>query len=458
MKCPNPACTAVLPTDAAFCPKCGTKVASPARQQAWQGAGAPTISGLSTIVPESLLDRRAALSLEPGSLFADRYLVQRHVGTGGMGVVYVAKDRNTGEDIALKLLHPDLVEGEEAMQRLVAEGVTARKIRHPNVVAVYDIGQVDGQPFLAMEYVAGGTLRGWLSRTIQAGREVPVATAVGITKAILAGLGEAHRMGVIHRDLKPENVLLVGDPFEGDFRLKVLDFGIARAVGLATPSSNASTLGTVLYMAPEQRTTAQTAGPAADLYSVTAMLFELLLETPPQGSFEPPSRMRGDVPAALDAVIERGLKLRARDRFPSAEEYSAALDQAMAAPRVEPKPAAASPKPAAVSAELPPVFNYLPRDVPIVQLYKWWKTRSPQPAQPWSIPAPPPPQAQPVPPIKRKRSWRRWALIVFAFFMVLGAIGKMQEDRDRDRDRNHFPASVGWKPYYGTGSGTGTGP
>jgi serine/threonine protein kinase len=447
MNCQNPACSAVLPAGAAFCPKCGKEAPGPDRQQARQGAGAPTISGLSTIVPESLLDRRAALALEPGSLFADRYLVQRHIGTGGMGVVYVAKDRNTGEDIALKLLHPDLVEGAEAMQRLVAEGVTARKIRHPNVVAVYDIGQVDGQPFLAMEYVGGGTLRGWIGRAIQAGREVPVATAVGITKSILAGLAEAHRMGVIHRDLKPENVLLAGDPFQGDFRLKVLDFGIARAVsggGVATPGSSAGTVGTLLYMAPEQRTAAQTAGPAADLYSVTAMLFELLLETPPQGSFEPPSRMRGDVPTALDAVIERGLKLRARDRFPSAEEYSAALDQAMAAPRPEPKKAAPPPDPVPRTTELPPPFNYLPSNSGAVLAYKWWKQRAAQPAQPWSMP--PPVQPQPVQPFRKKRSWRRWALIVFAFFMVLGAIGKMQEDHDRYRNR--FPmnaAPAGWK-------------
>lgn len=332
MNCSN--CNAPLPSDAAFCSNCGTRVQASPSADAGMSAGVRTVSNLGTMVPTELLDRPAAQVLAPGALFADRYVVERQLGAGGMGVVYVAKDRNTSEDVALKLLHPGLLSGPNAMKRLVAEGVTARQIRHPNIVAVYDIAQAGGQPFLTMEYVKGGSLRNWLKSAMRSSQEVPVATAIGIVKAILAGLAEAHRMNVVHRDLKPENVLLMGEPFQGDYRLKILDFGIAKAMSATGPvtTTSAGALGTPLYMAPEQRTAPDTVGPSADLYSVSVMLYELLMENPPQGLWEPPSKSRNNVPPALDAVIERGLKTRARDRFQSADDYAAALDAAEKAP------------------------------------------------------------------------------------------------------------------------------
>jgi serine/threonine protein kinase len=220
------------------------------------------------------------------------------------------------------------------MKRLVTEGVTARQIRHPNIVAVYDVAQLDGQPYLTMEYVKGGTLRTWMVNAIRSGQETKLETAIGIVKAILAGLAEAHRMGVVHRDLKPENILLCGDPAQGDFSLKILDFGIAKAVDSATLASSGSgsssgSVGTPLYMAPEQKTAPDTVGPAADLYSVSVILYELLMEALPQTRWEPPSEHRADVPQAIDGVIEKGMMTRARSRFQSASEYVAALDQAL---------------------------------------------------------------------------------------------------------------------------------
>ena len=191
MNCSN--CGTSMPADAEFCPNCGQSVKAKATKRPVGG----TSSGLGTIAP--MRESRASV-LEPGTRFAERYEVIRKLGEGGMGVVYVARDTNTGEEMVLKLIHPDLVTGEEAVKRLMAEGLMARQIRHPNIVAVYDVSQYNGQPYFTMEFVKGGTLRSWLVNGISAGREVSLQTAGGLMKSMLAGLSEAHRMGVVHRD------------------------------------------------------------------------------------------------------------------------------------------------------------------------------------------------------------------------------------------------------------------
>jgi serine/threonine protein kinase len=327
MNCPN--CNAQIQGEAAFCPSCGSRTDPPPGDRF---AGA-TYSGLETIAP--MRETRAS-TLEPGTRFANRYEVIRMLGEGGMGIVYVARDTNTGEEMVLKLIHPDLVAGERAVKRLMAEGLTARQIRHPNIVAVYDVSLHDGQPYFTMEYVRGGTLRSWLVNGISAGREVPLRTAAGLIKTMLAGLAEAHRMGVVHRDLKPENVLLCGNPDEGNFDLKILDFGIAKAVG-ATPSQRTGgPIGTPIYMAPEQMTSAEAVGPPADMYSLSVMLYELLMDAPPQARLEPVSKHRRDVPKSVDDLLEKGLSARPRSRYSSAAEFAAALDTAVAG--VAPQP------------------------------------------------------------------------------------------------------------------------
>ena len=327
MNCAN--CKQPLPDDAAFCPNCGANPrAAPPRRPA-----GGTYSGLGTIAP--MRESRATV-LEPGTKFAERYEVIRKLGEGGMGIVYVAKDSNTGEEMVLKLIHPDLVTGEEAVKRLMAEGLTARQIRHPNIVAVYDVAQYNGQPYFTMEFVRGGTLRSWLVNNISAGREVSLETAAGIMKSMLAGLGEAHRMGVVHRDLKPENVLLAGDPDAGDFNLKILDFGIAKAIGAAPATrSGGGPIGTPIYMAPEQMTSADAVGPQADIYSLSVMLYELLMEVPPQGRWDAVSKSRRDVPASIDALLEKGLSARPRNRQASAADFGTELTAALG---VKPKP------------------------------------------------------------------------------------------------------------------------
>lgn len=338
MNCAN--CKAPIPADAAFCPNCGTK---PGANTPNRPAGG-TYSGLGTIAP--MRESRATV-LEPGTRFAERYEVVRKLGEGGMGIVYVATDTNTGEEMVLKLIHPDLVTGEEAVKRLMAEGLTARQIRHPNIVAVYDVAQWNGQPYFTMEFVRGGTLRSWLINGISAGREVSLNVATGLMKSMLAGLAEAHRMGVVHRDLKPENVLLSGDPDAGDFNLKILDFGIAKAIG-GTPtvrSGGSGPIGTPIYMAPEQMTSADAVGPPADIFSLSVMLYELLMDAPPQARWEPVSKNRRDIPRAVDDLLEKGLSARPKSRFATAAEFEKALDAATGSVRPTPVPDPLPPQP-----------------------------------------------------------------------------------------------------------------
>jgi serine/threonine protein kinase len=354
MKCSK--CQADLSATASFCPNCGASTTA--------SSGPKTFSGLNTVAP---MREHTSSVLEPGTRFDERYQIIRKIGEGGMGIVYVAKDANTKEEVVLKLIHPDLVAGEEALNRLMAEGLTARQIRHPNIVAVYDVSLCDGQAYFTMEHVRGGTLRSWMNSATRSGTEISVQAAAGIMKSMLAGVSEAHRLGFIHRDLKPENVLLNGDPESGDFGLKILDFGIAKAIGDVSVARGPA--GTPPYMAPEQVTSPDAVGPAADFHALSVILYEMLMEAPPVGRWEPVSTSRRDVPKAIDELLEKGLSVRPRSRFASAADFSAAIDAAVKGVRPEP-----------VTPEPPPRPTPPPPPIPV-------------PPSPPPIPTPPGPSA-----------------------------------------------------------------
>lgn len=314
-------CDTQLPADAAFCPECGTRL-----EAALEAPALATLGGLSTIGEESTRGRRSeAPTLEPGTRLADRYVIGARIGAGGMGVVYRARDEVTEREVALKLIRPERVDGPGEVERLVAEGVTARDVRHSNVVAVYDVGVAEGQPYLSMELVEGRSLRAWHREMRAAGKDVPYPVVRRIVLELLGGLEAAHAAGVIHRDLKPENVILTAEPTEERAPLKILDFGIARAGGTSSGTGSGTGLGTPHYMAPEQITSPDLAGPPADLYSLSVLFYELLVDVLPQGHWQAPSGGRSDVPASVDALIERGLSNRPASRPQDAEAYRQAL-------------------------------------------------------------------------------------------------------------------------------------
>ena len=322
MKCSR--CSAELAPGAEFCSDCGHRVGGTE-----SGSMTEFMGGSTQISTGS-----GGNVLESGSEFDGRYTIEERIGAGGMGVVYRATDNVTNQTIALKVINTQMLIGTTAVDRLISEGLLTRDIRHPNVVAVYDVAKSGDSPYLTMEFLEGRSLRGWFGRQLSTGGEVTLDAAVGIILAILDGLEAAHAKDIVHRDLSPENVILLGEPNDDDFRLKLLDFGIARAANVSLMQTAAGAMGKPLYMAPEQRTTPDAAGPAADIYSLSRMFYEFLMDVLPDGVWQPPSKHRSDVPEAIDALLERGLSNRPRSRQQSVAEFR---EELLAAVREEPR-------------------------------------------------------------------------------------------------------------------------
>jgi serine/threonine protein kinase/tetratricopeptide (TPR) repeat protein len=288
---------------------------------------------------------RLQSSLGPG------YTVEGELGSGGMATVYLARDVKHQRQVALKVLHPDLAVslGPERFRR---EITTAAQLQHPHILGVYDSGETTtGQLWFTMPYVEGESLRDRLRREGQ----LPVGDALRITREVASALAYAHQRGIIHRDIKPENVLLTE---QGDALLA--DFGIARALsGNATQTGLTATglaVGTPQYMSPEQASGERTLDARSDVYSLGALLYEMLAGEPPftgptaqaviakMLSSAPPSvrGVRPAVPASVDAAIQRALAPVPADRWPSAGEFANALETAertAAAPGSAPRPA-----------------------------------------------------------------------------------------------------------------------
>lgn len=212
-----------------------------------------------------------------GQLLDGRYRVDARIAVGGMATVYRAMDTRLDRVLALKVMHPALAADASFVERFIREAKSVARLAHPNVVGVFDQGAQGQYVYLAMEYVAGCTLRDVLR---ERGALQPRA-ALDILEPVLAALGAAHRAGFVHRDMKPENVL-IGD----DGRVKVADFGLVRAVGSVT-NTTGSILGTVSYLAPEQIEHG-TADTRADVYACGVVLYEMLTGTKPHSGDSPP--------------------------------------------------------------------------------------------------------------------------------------------------------------------------
>jgi eukaryotic-like serine/threonine-protein kinase len=262
---------------------------------------------------------------------ADRYRIEREIGAGGMATVHLALDVKHNRRVALKVLKPELgaVLG---VERFLAEIQVTANLQHPNLLPLFDSGEADGLLFYVMPFVEGETLRARLDRE----KQLPVDEAVRIATAVASALAYAHDRGVIHRDLKPENILLqAGQPM-------IADFGIALAVsnaGGARVTQTGLSLGTPQYMSPEQATGDRAIDARSDIYSLAAVLYEMLIGDPPHLAStaqaiiakvltERPPSVSIARPAAGDVVsyaIERALEKLPADRWKSAGEFSDAL-------------------------------------------------------------------------------------------------------------------------------------
>ena len=264
-----------------------------------------------------------------GRTVADgRYQVLALLGVGGMGTVYRALQHPLERQVALKLIHRELAMNETIVARFEREMRMTASIEHPHTVRVYDFGRIDGQPFLAMEYLAGRSLRAILDTT----GALPPGRLAAIGLQIAKALRAAHQAGIVHRDLKPDNVLLVDGYGERDF-VKVLDFGIARPLeqDAGFQTSAGAIIGTPAYMSPEQVNGAPVDA-RSDLYALGVMLFEMATGAPPfagpmtallmaQVQQPPPSLDGFDaIPAPVRALIARLLEKAPAARPASADE------------------------------------------------------------------------------------------------------------------------------------------
>jgi serine/threonine-protein kinase len=267
-----------------------------------------------------------------GSVVDGRYRVLRKIGSGGMADVWLAEDAHLQRQVALKVLHSRFAQDREFIERFRREAESAAGLHHPNVVAVFDRGEVDGTYYIAMQYLEGRSLK----QLIDAG--LTSEQSVYLIRQVLEGARFAHRHGVVHRDLKPHNVIV-----DDEGKAVVTDFGIARA-GVSEITQTGSVMGTPHYLSPEQAQ-GEEVTPVSDLYSIGVMLYEALAGRVPfegesavavamkQVSQAPqrPSSINPEVSPALDSVVLRALEKSPGDRFQNADAFIAALDNALKA-------------------------------------------------------------------------------------------------------------------------------
>jgi len=327
-----PKCAAQLPESSRFCPSCGatqpgaTVLSGDVTQTAPMNARTTPVAPTTPVTSVSGLAAGGGRFI-PGAMVAERYRVVGLLGRGGMGEVYRADDLKLGQPVALKFLPPGLEQDPARLERFLNEVRTALKVTHPNVCRVYDIGEVDGQHYLSMEYVDGEDLASLLTRI---GR-LPNERAVQVSRQICAGLAAAHDQGILHRDLKPANVMI-----DGRGQVRLTDFGLA---GLANAiGQDDVTSGTPGYMAPEQ-IAGQEVSVRSDIYALGLVLYEIFTGRPVfQGktvaeltqqhtSSQPssPSTFISDIDPAVERTVLHCLEKDPKDRPSSALAVSAAL-------------------------------------------------------------------------------------------------------------------------------------
>jgi serine/threonine protein kinase/tetratricopeptide (TPR) repeat protein len=255
------------------------------------------------------------------------YEILEKLGAGGMGVVYKARDTKLDRIVALKFLASNLVESEHARDRFLQEARAISAMNHPNIAIVHEAAEVDGEPFLVLEYLAGGTLRNKIADLHAAGLRMPVGEALILAQQLAEGLAHAHRNQVLHRDIKPANLM-----FNTEGKLKITDFGLARFIDGPHITKAGMRVGTANYMSPEQAAGLQIDN-RSDLFSAGAVMYEMLSGEPPFQAPEefqiieqilrtetPLDKLPPDVPESLRAVIGKLLDKDREQRYQKADD------------------------------------------------------------------------------------------------------------------------------------------
>ncbi|HEY3095665.1 MAG TPA: protein kinase [Acidimicrobiia bacterium] len=343
----------------------------------------------------------------PGRVLGGRYRLDRELARGGMAAVWIAEDPLLSRRVAVKLLHPQLAVDDALRTRFRNEAIAAAKLTHPGIVATYDTGDDDGLAYIVMELVEGKTLR----RVIDQDGKLPVDQAVEITSQVADALEHAHRQGLVHRDIKPANVLV-----QSDGRVKVTDFGIAKAAGGDDLTRTGTVVGTARYLAPEQVNGSPVDG-RADVYALGLLLYEMLAGKPPFGGDndmatavarltnapEPVGAVRPEVSRALEDVVARSLARDPEYRYQSAQQFKDALT---AGAEGSSGPLTA-PIPTPVPTRRPPAPPVAPDG----------GRRGEAPTAVGARPAPP----RPAPPPRGTRRWP-WLLLILLLLAVGGIV------------------------------------
>jgi serine/threonine protein kinase len=260
----------------------------------------------------------------------NRYFIVDHVGSGGMADIFLAQDRLLERQVAIKLLKKDLSRSLEFKERFILEAKAAANLAHPNIVTVFDFGFFHSEPFIVMEYVLGSNLKTYIYQkpgfTAFEGLELMIQAC--------AGLGYAHRAGLIHCDVKPQNMLITNDR-----KLKITDFGISRALNSINPNERNSIIwGSPLYYSPEQAN-GMAPSPSSDVYSLGIILYEILTnELPFRGSSSeelsqkhrevppvPPSKLNPKIPFFLDQIVLKLISKEPSSRYRNADQLGRVL-------------------------------------------------------------------------------------------------------------------------------------
>ncbi|MFA9453748.1 MAG: serine/threonine protein kinase [Candidatus Aminicenantaceae bacterium] len=311
LKCPE--CDALIPDGTGYCGSCGIHIRTSRDEPA------PITQTLAT----------PSAHLSTGFSFAGRYQIIEELGQGGMGTVYRAYDQKLSEEVALKLIKPEIATDHDTVLRFSNEVKLARKISHRNIGNLYELMEDEGTHYITMEYISGEDLRRLQKRI----GSLPQEKALHIAAQICEGLSEAHSLGIVHRDLKPGNIQI-----DHNGNVRILDFGIARSLGTPGMTQKGIAVGTPEYMSPEQ-VDGQPADERSDIYSLGVICYEMLTgKRPFEGNspfsigykhkMEPPQNPRlvdPRIPEELSRCVLKCLEKQREDRYQSAAEILADL-------------------------------------------------------------------------------------------------------------------------------------